>query len=595
MKPTLTHQPINMKQNPDELEKRILRGDLKDHYVIYVRKSTDDEDIQKNSLKFQKQEDTRYAQRERLPIATVTLPGFATSGIISEKHSAFKVGEEFEITKSGRMILKIERPKFHRLLFYLQRGCFKGVIFYCWDRACRNDIDKVAIKRLIQAAVDIRFVTTTYENNSSGEVRMDIEGMFAQHQSRVTSDKVTAVTRDLRAQGICTYRAPVGYLNPGRSDHKPFDPERAEQIKKLFEKMASGDWTLSALERWSKDTGLTMPPMRRRRTVEEMLADEEDETEERPKISQPMTVSNIHKALTNRFYTGYVKGPSPGEWVKSVSHKALVPLQLFERVQARLQGRRVSAHYQSVLELPYRKFVRCGACQRIYTPYTQKGHVYLGSRRKRTCDNPRRNFSVAELENEISGILAGLSFTEPELATFEARLQQDISSNDAKRKGMADEAERRKKRLRADLSYLRDNKLPLLKSGVYTFETYAEDEVRLTRELQLLQNEPTVSAADSSETMQQVVKVSELLKTVAQHYEIANSTEREQFARIIFSELQLSEKGLSFSLTPGMRPFEKRLSAVCCPTTWISEISACRADLSETRRLLAELILPSKT
>jgi len=181
-----------MTKEDQQQEKHIRRGDHQNRYLIYVRKSTDDEDIQKNSLKFQKQEVALFAQRQKLDIADVTLPGFATAGIIAEKHSAFKVDDDFEITKAGKMVVKIERPKFRRLLFYLKRGHFKGVIIYCWDRSCRNDGDEVAIKRLIQDGVDIRFVATTYETSSSGALHMDVEGMFAKHHSRLTSEKVTA-------------------------------------------------------------------------------------------------------------------------------------------------------------------------------------------------------------------------------------------------------------------------------------------------------------------------------------------------------------------------------------------------------------------
>ncbi len=64
---------------------------------------------------------------------------------------------------------------------------------------------------------------------------MDIDGMFAEHHSRVTSEKVSLNIFNQREKGICTYKAPVGYLNIGRMDDKPIDTERAPLIKKFFE------------------------------------------------------------------------------------------------------------------------------------------------------------------------------------------------------------------------------------------------------------------------------------------------------------------------------------------------------------------------
>ena len=49
--------------------KDIRSGKYRDCFLIYNRKSTDDTDNQKNSIKYQKSENTRFAYREHLPIA----------------------------------------------------------------------------------------------------------------------------------------------------------------------------------------------------------------------------------------------------------------------------------------------------------------------------------------------------------------------------------------------------------------------------------------------------------------------------------------------------------------------------------------------
>ncbi len=65
-------------------------GKYYEHYLIYNRKSTDDTENQKNSIKYQKSENVRFAFREQLQVAPLTLEGFATDGIVSERHSGFK-------------------------------------------------------------------------------------------------------------------------------------------------------------------------------------------------------------------------------------------------------------------------------------------------------------------------------------------------------------------------------------------------------------------------------------------------------------------------------------------------------------------------
>src|ERR1700739_347171 len=188
-------------------------GKYRDCYLIYNRKSTDDTDNQKNSIKYQKSENTRFAFREHLPIAPITLEGFCTDGIISERHSGFKEDLELTFGDGNAVQYRVERPKFYRLAQLLSKSYFKGVIFLCWDRASRNKGDDTILRKLMKAGVDIRFTLAQYDKTSSGALHMDIDGMFAEHHSRVTSEKVRLATKDLRERGVCTYKAPIGYLN----------------------------------------------------------------------------------------------------------------------------------------------------------------------------------------------------------------------------------------------------------------------------------------------------------------------------------------------------------------------------------------------
>src|SRR6266404_407771 len=82
--------------NESQILKDIATGKYREHYFVYNRKSTDDTENQKNSIKYQRSENVRFAFREHLLIAPLTLDGFATDGIVSERHSGFK--ENIELT-----------------------------------------------------------------------------------------------------------------------------------------------------------------------------------------------------------------------------------------------------------------------------------------------------------------------------------------------------------------------------------------------------------------------------------------------------------------------------------------------------------------
>ncbi len=246
-----------MKTKTEDIFKDLLAGEYRDGYLVYNRKSTDDTDNQKNSIKYQKAENTRFAFRQNLRIAPLTLEGFCTDGIISERHSGFKEDIELTFSSDNMVQYRVDRPKFHRLVELLSKGHIKGVIFLCWDRASRNKGDDTIIRKLMKAGVDIRFTLAQYDKTSAGELHMDIDGMFAEHHSRVTREKVSITIRNARARGLCTNKAPVGYLNLGSMEEKPFDPVRAPVIKDMFESAATGEWSLADLARYAIEQGFT--------------------------------------------------------------------------------------------------------------------------------------------------------------------------------------------------------------------------------------------------------------------------------------------------------------------------------------------------
>ncbi|MCG8402995.1 MAG: recombinase family protein, partial [Firmicutes bacterium] len=95
---------------------------------------------------------------------------------------------------------------------------------------------------------------------------------------------------------------------------------QAPIIEELFRLYATGNWSLSDLARYAAAQGMTTVPMRRRRTREEMLADEPPEIE---KTARPLTENHISRILTNPFYTGRTIGED-GTYIQSTSHSALV-------------------------------------------------------------------------------------------------------------------------------------------------------------------------------------------------------------------------------------------------------------------------------
>jgi len=540
----------------------------KNCYLIYTRKSTDDNENQKNSLAYQISEGIKYAQANHLRIAQVDIPSFCTLGQIKERHTGFKEDEDFAIAEDGTVSYKIERPKFFQLVRYLKRGTFKGVIFLCWDRASRNKNDDSLLRKLMNHC-DIRFVQTTYDmESSSGQLHMDIDGTFAQHYSRVISEKIKNQNKKLREEGICLSKAPIGYLNTGDSRNKPFDPISAPIVKCLFEKYAEGSWTLIELAEWGNRNGLVMPALRRNRTPEEMLADEEVVIDP---ISRPINYKGVHRILTNPFYIGKLRDKK-GHIRNSVSHKPLIAEELFYRVQEILKSKKVSVNYIEKPYFPYRGMIRCINCGRVYTPYEQKQIHYYGARCDKSCTNTVHNINSSFIEVSIAKALSKLIYSDEELKQIDVVIKSDIQKLEEKRLKSQGETDRRKRKLQEDIKYLHENKLTLLKSSVFTPDEFLNEETRLKDELNGIINQENDSTVPIVEILKDLVLLSELLKKAYSYYCLAKSAEKKVIIQKVFSELKLSGNTLLCKVKNGFKFLEDHSMSYCPPYVWISEL-----------------------
>lgn len=564
---------INPNTSENEMLKQIMSGVYRNHYLIYNRKSTDEPENQKNSIKYQKSENTRFAFREHLSIASLSLPGFCVDGIISEKHSGFKEDTILTFDGGGMVQYRIERPKFYQLVQFLNKKYFKGIIVLCWDRVSRNKGDNTVIEKLMKQGVDFRFTLASYDKTSSGALHKDIDGMFAEHHSRVTSEKVSLTMRNNREQGVCTYKAPVGYLNQGIMEHKPIDPVRAPVIIKMFEMYATGEWSLIDLARWSIEQGFTMPASRRRKTVAEKLFEEEDDVLcEIEAICRPPSFTTIQKILTNTFYTGKIRG-NGGMLVPSISHEPIISQHLFDTVQKALQKKKISAHYIQQLDHPFRGVVRCADCKRVYTPYLKKGIMYFGCRCSESCSNTKRSINLSFISDTVGAHIQSLWLTQDELMDVNRLEDSDaLAIKEQTRQTKVDANERKSKKLKEDLAYLKANKLTLLKAGVYAPQSIVEEEENINQELNKIEEAKSSPEASLHETVEEVIELSERLKNLYFYYEKANSHNKEKIIKIIFSELTVFENELKYKGKNGFQALENRFVPLGDQKTWLSEL-----------------------
>ena len=76
----------------------------------------------------------------------------------------------------------------------------------------------------------------------------------------------------------------------------------------------------------------------------------------------------------------------------------------------------------------------------------------------------------------------------------------------------------------------------------------------------------TLLPSFNTETVNDVIKLSELLKNTLPYYSFANPNEKDKIIRVIFSELIVSDNTLQYKCKKGFQSLSSRFIAVGDPT-----------------------------
>ena len=500
-------------------------------YLVYNRKSTDDAENQKNSLAYQESENLKFAKKQNLTVANLTTPNFCTNGVISESHSGYKESDDFVINADGSIQYRIDRPKFSKLIGILNNHEIRGVIFLCWDRASRNKQDDVLIKKLIKLGCDIRFSQAQYDKTSSGDLHMDIDGMFSSHYSRVISEKVKNASVKLRAEGRCLFFSPIGFLDEG-SDNKTLDPVRAPIVKRIFELYATGDYSFRELAKWANTQGLTTKPVRRKRTQDQILSNVAPDII--PKTSQPVSHKSIENILKNPFYIG--KNRTKDGYVDATSHHPLIDMGLYNKVQEVLKSKNVSVYYFDKKFSTFRGIVRC-SCGRAFSSYEQKGIIYYRTRCASGCDNPNKNLKESDIHKVVQLLMDQIYFSDDELKEIQEQAHTGLDNISQKRDKALQDLYIQQKRVFADLDYITKNRITLLRTSSMSIEQVKSEEDRLGTELNTITSKINIYGETAQEMIAFVMTFSELVKNASLHYKFALDSERRELVSAMFTEL----------------------------------------------------------
>lgn len=348
---------------------------------MYLRKSTDSEDRQIQSIEDQRKELERIARHLKLEI----------KGVYHENKSAKKPGRE----------------EFNKMLKEIRRGKAGGIL--CWkiNRLTRNPIDSGEIQYMLQLGLIQSIQTPGREYKTTDNVlMMSVEtGMANQYIIDLGRD----VKRGMASKAEKGWRpglVPIGYKNDkaGEQGSKVIhvDEERFPIVRQMWDLMLTGDYSVSKIvDIANNEWGLRKPTRN---------------------IDMKLHESHGYKIFTNHFYYGEY------EWVGKTyqgKHTPMITRAEFDYVQ-KLLGIKCKSQTRHK-NLPYRGTIRCGECgcsitteqkiKRIKSKNIIKTFVYHHcTKKKLDTDCRQKPVSFEEINRQVMEELDKITLPESFLA-----------------------------------------------------------------------------------------------------------------------------------------------------------------------------------
>jgi site-specific DNA recombinase len=423
------------------------------------------------------------------------------------------------------------RPAFMLMLKLLRLRVAEGVIIHKIDRSARNLVDWADVGKLSDAGVAIHFANENVDLATvSGRLSADIQAVVAAHYSRNLREEAKKGIYGRLKQGFYPFRAPIGYLNQGAAKPKVPDSVMAPLVKECFELYGTAQWSLPELVHGMYKRGL------------------------RNRRGGPVTMNGISTILNNPFYAGIMRIRKTGQEF-SGNHAPLVSRELFERVQALLNGKAVDRVVQH--SFLFSRLVRCGSCRYSLIGERVKGHTYY------RCHNrpfksppvcPKTSIREEQLEEHLLTHIDTLTLSDAEVTL----LREWIAD---RREHSYAECEEQKRSVRLQLDALRSRMSRLtdflLDGSVGKLAFEEKQKALVWEEAQLRQKLASLEAGYDS-ALEEIERTVELAKDASLLYKRANLESKRELLRSLLSNLTVSGKNVDVELTIPFRVIANR-------------------------------------
>lgn len=533
---------------------------LMPQYLMYCRKSSEDEERQIISNESQEDELTPIVERDGLLIRA-------------------KIREEASAKLSGA------RPLFKDMINQIRQGGANAILCWHLNRLSRNAGDAAALVELMdeQKLLEIRTPSQTFRN-TPGDKFLII--LFCGQAKLENDNKGIDVERGLRKKANMGWYpgvAPTGYLNDktkNRGERDLYnDPDRFALIKRMWGLMLAGAHTPPEILRIAN----TEWGFRTRRTKRQG--------------GTPLSISALYHIFHNPFYYGWFEYPKrSGNWHEG-KHEPMVTKEEFDRVQA-LLGSSGQPRPSKHRNFAFTGLLRCGDCRGMITaeekhqlicPVCKNKFVYSNRDSCPRCATPindmsrplflhytyyhcarwragcrQRSIEGFELERQIVEQLGRIQIS-AEFKEWAFRYLEEIQAEDMKSSQKITQSRERAyaecvKRLE---SLVKLKTSPENADGsLLSDEEYAQQRRTLLEEKTRLRS-PVDAKAQSALALERAKAAFELARSIREKFKESDSRTKKEILATVGSNLTLMDKTFRFEAAKPFSFLDESMSGAC--------------------------------
>lgn len=479
-------------------------------YILYARKSQEDEGRQQQSIEDQTRIMTESAHRLSLNlVATLT-----------EEKSA----------KEPYM-----RPIFDRMIGMLQNGEVDAILCYHANRLARNMVEGGLLQHLLTKGT-IKEIRTHNEVFRSGDniLPFVLQAAMSTQYSLDLSEHVRRGIDSKVQKGGYPQRAPEGYINNLFEHTIEKDAERFPLIRQAWDLMLTGSYSIERLaSKMNAEWGYT--------------------TRKAHKIGgSPMSTSCLHRIFNNIFYTGFFL--RKGELIQG-QHPAMITFPEFDAVQKILH--RSGNIRPQRREFPYTGLVICARCGRQVTAEHKKGRHQHGDYTYYHCSNSKcssRAIRQEKLEEEIEHYLKSVAIDpgfRPLCIRVIERMYTEASSEEH---AQYEQQNRALEEVQQQMSRL----IKLSLKGLITEQEFESEKKGLQEELNELKKASVQTENRLEEAREGALEVAEFVTSAPYLYLQGDIQQKREIAKKLGVVYKLDDGKLELELHPLLVPLYNR-------------------------------------